>query len=33
MEFPDLNDYFRYLVAELQSPIDFRVILCQTEFW
>jgi hypothetical protein len=22
MEFPDLNDYFRHLVGELQSPID-----------
>jgi len=26
MEFPDLNDYFRYLAGGLQSPIDFRVI-------
>ncbi len=26
MEFPDLTDYFRHLAAELQSPIDFRVI-------
>ncbi len=25
MEFRDLNDYFRHLAAELQSPIDFRV--------
>src|SRR5271169_6822937 len=25
MQFPDLNDYFRHLAAELQSPIDFRV--------
>jgi putative nucleotidyltransferase with HDIG domain len=27
MEFPDLVDYFRHLVCELQSPIDFRVFL------
>ena len=26
MEFQDLNDYFRHLAAELQSPIDFRCI-------
>ncbi len=26
MEFRDLTDYFRHLAAELQSPIDFRVI-------
>lgn len=25
MEFRDLNDYFRHLACELQSPIDFRV--------
>ncbi len=25
MEFRDLNDYFRHLAGELQSPIDFRV--------
>jgi len=26
MEFRDLNDYFRHLATELQSPIDFRYI-------
>src|SRR5258708_4830809 len=26
MEFRDLNDYFRHLATELQSPIDFRCI-------
>src|SRR3989442_12711082 len=27
MQFPDLSDYFRYLVIQLQSPIDFRRIM------
>ena len=32
MEIPDLGDYFRNLAEGLQSPIDFRVIACQTAF-
>jgi hypothetical protein len=32
MEFPDLNDYFRNLAEQLQSPIDCRVLPCQIAF-
>lgn len=33
MEFQDLNDYFRNVAKQLQSPIDFRVLLWLIAFW